>query len=67
MNRQEDDESYENGKNTPPQRSQRTKIKQFDDYGEVVESRDKRSSKRSHRRKTNKDDVWPRYRPISFC
>jgi hypothetical protein len=59
MNRHEDDESYENGKNTPPRRTQRTKLKQFDDYGEVAEFRDKRSSKRSHRRKTGKDDVWP--------
>jgi hypothetical protein len=59
MNRQEDDESYENGNNTPPRRSQRTKLKQFDDYGEVTESRDKRSSKNSHRRKKGKDDVWP--------
>jgi hypothetical protein len=59
MNRQEDDESYENDKDAPPRRTQRTKLKQFDDYGEVTASRNKRSSKRSHRRKTDKDDVWP--------
>ena len=59
MTRQEDDERYENGKDTPPRRSQRTKLKQFDDYGEVTAGRDKRSSKRSHRLKTDKDDIWP--------
>lgn len=59
MNRQEDDESYENGKDTPPKRSKRTKLKQFDDYGDVTEARKKRSSKRSHRLKTGKDDIWP--------
>jgi hypothetical protein len=59
MSRQEDDESYEKGKNAPPRRSKRTKLKQFEDYGEVTEFRDKRSSKRSHRKKTGKDDVWP--------
>jgi len=59
MNRQEDDESYENDKDTPPRRTQRTKLKQFDDYEEVTASRNKRSSKRSHRRKADKDDVWP--------
>ena len=59
MNRHEDDDSYENGKNTSPRRTKRTKLKQFDDYGEVTASMDKRSSKRSHRRKTGKDDVWP--------
>ena len=55
MSRQEDDDSYENGKDTLPRRSKRTKLKQFDDYGEVTASRDKRS----HRRKRGKDDVWP--------
>jgi len=59
MNRQEDDERYENGNDTPPRRPQRTKLKQFDDYGEVTEFRDKHSSKRSHRRKTIKDYFWP--------
>jgi hypothetical protein len=59
MNKQEDDESYEMEKSTPPRRSQRTKLKQFEDYGEVTESRDKRSSNRSHRQKTGKNDVWP--------
>jgi hypothetical protein len=59
MNRQEDDESYENGKNMSPRRFKRTKLKQFDDYGEVSESRDKRSSKRPRRRKMDKDDIWP--------
>ena len=59
MNRHGDDERYENGNDTPPRRPQRTKLKQFDDYGEVTEFRDKLSSKRSHRRKMGKDDVWP--------
>jgi hypothetical protein len=59
MNRQEDDERYEMEKGTPPRRSQRTKLKQFEDYGEVAEFRKKRSSKRSHRHKTGKNDVWP--------
>lgn len=59
VNRNEDDENYEGGNKTPPRRTKRTKLKQFDDYEEVTEFRDKRSSKRSHRRKTGKDDVWP--------
>lgn len=59
MNRQEDDEIYDNFRDTQPRRSKRTKLKQFDDYGEIVEARDKRSKKRSHRRKKGKDDVWP--------
>ena len=59
MNRHEDDDNYENGKDIPPRRSKRTKLKQFDDYEEVTAARGKRSSKRSHRRKTGKDDVWP--------
>ena len=59
MNRQEDDQSYEIEKNTPPRRSQRTKLKHFEDYEEVTKFRDKRSSKRSHRQKTGKNDVWP--------
>jgi predicted methyltransferase len=59
MNRQEDDESYEIEKNTPPRRSQRTKLKHLEDYEEVTEFRDKRSGKRSHRPKTGKNDVWP--------
>ena len=59
MNRQEDDESYENGNDTPPRRPKRTKFKQFDDNEEATAFRDKRSSKRSHRWKTVKDDFWP--------
>ena len=59
MNRQDNDESDDNGKDIPPRRSKRTKLKQFNDYGEIAEARDKRSKKRSHRRKTGKDDVWP--------
>ena len=31
MSRQEDDEHYENGKDTPPRRSKRTKFREFDD------------------------------------
>jgi hypothetical protein len=50
MNRQEDDEIYDNVRDTQPRRSKRTKLKQFDDYGEIVEARDKRSKKRSHKK-----------------
>jgi hypothetical protein len=59
MSRQADDESYDDDRDTPPRRSKRTKLKQFDDYGEVSEAREKRSKKRSHRRNTGKEDVWP--------
>ena len=59
MDGNEDNESYKNRSNAPPRRTKRTKLKQFDDYGEVTEFRGKRSGKRSHRRKTGKDDVWP--------
>jgi hypothetical protein len=59
MKRQADDESYDNGKNAPHKRSRRTKLKRFDDYEEVSEAREKRSGKRSHRRNTGKEDVWP--------
>ena len=59
MDRQKDDEIYDNDKDTPARRAKRTKFKQFDDYEEVTESRDKHSRKRSHRRKTGKEDVWP--------
>jgi hypothetical protein len=59
MTRQEDDERYENGKDTPPRRSQRTKFREFDEDENEAAIREKRSSKRSHRRKTGKDDIWP--------
>ncbi|MEE4111796.1 MAG: hypothetical protein V2I40_03215 [Desulfobacteraceae bacterium] len=59
MSRQEDDERYENGKDTPPRRSQRTKFREFDDDETAAAHREKRSSKRSHRPKTGKDEVWP--------
>jgi hypothetical protein len=59
MTRQEDDERYENGKDTPPRRPQRTKFREFDEDENDTAIREKRSSKRSHRRKTGKDDVWP--------
>ena len=59
MSRQEDDERYENGKDTPPRRSQRTKFREFDEDETAAAHREKRSGKRSHRRKTGKDDVWP--------
>jgi hypothetical protein len=59
MTRPEDDERYENGKDTPPRRSPRTKFREFDDDENETAFRDKRFNKRSHRRKTGKDDVWP--------
>jgi hypothetical protein len=59
MTRPEDDERYENGKDTPPRRSQRTKFREFDEDENEAAIREKRSSKRSHRRKTGKEDVWP--------
>ena len=59
MNGQEDDERYDYGNDTPPRRSKRTKFREFDDVENGAASRDKRSSKRSHRRRTDKDDVWP--------
>ena len=59
MSRQEDDERYENGKDTPPRRSQRTKFREFDEDENAAAHREKRSSKRSHRQRTGKDDVWP--------
>lgn len=52
MNRQEDDEHYENGKGAPPRRPQRTKFKEFDDDENA-------GDKRSHRQKRGNDDVWP--------
>lgn len=59
MNRQEDDEHYENGKDTLPRHAKRTKFRESDDDENAAASRDKRSSKRSNRRKRGKDDVWP--------
>ena len=59
MNRHEDDESYENDKDTPSRRTQRTKFRELDDDENAAGFGDKRSSKRSHRQKTGKDDVWP--------
>jgi hypothetical protein len=59
MTRQEDDEHYENGKDAPPRRAQRTKFRDFDSDERAAASREKRSSKRSHRRRTGKDEVWP--------
>ena len=59
MNRQQDDESYDNGKDTPPRRSRRTKFREYDEDKDAAAHREKRSSKRSHRQKTGKDEVWP--------
>ena len=59
MSRQGDDERYENGKDMPPRRSQRTKFRDFDEDEKDAAYREKRHGKRSHRRKTGKDDVWP--------
>ncbi len=59
MTSPEDDERYENGKDTPPRRSPRTKFREFDEDETAAAHREKRSSKRSHRPKTGKDEVWP--------
>ena len=59
MSRQEDDERYDNGIDTPPRRSQRTKFREFDEDENAAAHREKRSSKRSHHRKTGKGEVWP--------
>ena len=59
MSRQEDDERFDNGNDMPPRRSKRTKFREFDDDENDASHREKRSSNRSHRRKTGKDDVWP--------
>jgi hypothetical protein len=59
MTRQEDDDRYENGKDTPPRRSQRTKFREFDEDENAAAIREKRTGKRSHRPKIGKDDIWP--------
>ena len=59
MTRQEDDDRYENGKDTPPRRSQRTKFREFDEDENAAAIREKRTGKRSHRPKKVKDDIWP--------
>ena len=59
MTRQEDDDRYENEKDTPPRRSQRTKFREFDEDENAAAIREKRTGKRSHRPKTGKDDIWP--------
>ena len=59
MNRHEDDENYEDDKDIPSRRTQKTKFRELDDYENAAGFRDKRSSKRSHRQKRGKDDVWP--------
>jgi hypothetical protein len=59
MNQHEDDEGYDNWEDTQPKRSRKTKFRDADDKEGMVAKRNKRSSKRSHRQKTTKDDFWP--------
>ena len=59
MNRHEDDENYTDDKDIPSRRTQKTKFRDFDDDENDAAHREKRHSKRSHRQKTGKDDVWP--------
>ncbi|MGA6925073.1 MAG: hypothetical protein WBY88_05280 [Desulfosarcina sp.] len=59
MDSHEDDERYENRKDTSPKRSQRTKFREYDEDENEAVIREKRSGKGSHRRKTGKDDIWP--------
>jgi hypothetical protein len=54
-----DDEGYDNWKDSAPRRSQRTRFRELEDVDEKTAKRGKRSSKRSHRQKTHKDDDWP--------
>ncbi|BBO71991.1 hypothetical protein DSCA_59210 [Desulfosarcina alkanivorans] len=59
MTWQEDDEGYEDKTGTRPRRPQRTKFRPVEDIEDTVAHREKRSSKRSHRQKTVKDEFWP--------
>lgn len=59
MTQHEDDEHYDDRKDSQPKRSQRTKFRELEDKDEMAAKRDKRSSKRSHRQKTIRDDSWP--------
>jgi hypothetical protein len=59
MDSHEDDEIFENLEDIQPKRSRRTKFRDFDNKDDTTAKRDKRSSKRSHRRQTNKDGLWP--------
>ena len=59
MKSHEDDEIYEKLDDNQPKRTKRTKFREFEDKGGTTAKRDKRSSKRSHRQKTIKDDSWP--------
>lgn len=59
MKSHEDDEIYENLDDNQPKRTKRTKFREIEDKDGTTAKRDKRSSKRSHRQKTIKDDSWP--------
>jgi hypothetical protein len=59
MNSHEDDEIYDTFEDIRPKRSKRTKFRELEDKDGTTAKRDKHSSKRSHRRKTMKDDSWP--------
>jgi hypothetical protein len=56
MTWQEEDDHVEDKNDT---RHRRTKFRPFEDIEETANHREKRSSKRSHRQKTVKDDFWP--------
>lgn len=59
MGRHEEDERYDDWEDHKPKRSQRTKFRDWEDRDGAAAKRDKHSSKRAHRQKTGKDDVWP--------
>ncbi|WP_319521873.1 hypothetical protein [uncultured Desulfosarcina sp.] len=59
MTEHDDDNGYESWNDSPPKRSQRTRFREMEDWDEKAEKRNKRSGKRSHRQKTQKDDLWP--------
>ena len=59
MTGQEDDDRYEDNTDNRLRRPQRTKFRPIEDIEDTAAHREKRSSKRSHRQKTVKDDFWP--------
>ena len=59
MKNHEDDDIYENLDDHQPRRTKRTKFRELDEKDDMIAKRDKHSSKRSHRQKTIKDDLWP--------
>ena len=62
MKNHEDDDIYENLDDHLPRRTKRTKHTKFrepDTKDDMIAKREKHSSKRSHRQKTIKGDLWP--------